>query len=96
MQKDMSRKDAELITKDIIYEDQFKIKLFFPYLMFTRVGVICIFIGLYFFGLTFALLGFLFLALYAYSKYADIKRQDIDRLFIFSLIGRVIDKGRSV
>jgi len=90
--RDMSESDMDI--RQIIYEEQFKVRLFFPMLIFTRVGIASLVILTFFYGISIDTIALMIVVLYAYSKYENIKRNELHSLFLLNFISALWNRGK--
>ena len=90
--RDMSESDMDI--RQIIYEEQFKVRLFFPMLIFTRVGIASLAILTFFYGISIDTIALMIVVLYAYSKYENIKRNELHSLFLLNFISALWNRGK--
>lgn len=86
--------DRNLDIKQIIYEEQFKIKLFFPMLIFTRVGVASLLFLSFVYGFGVNVVAMMIVVLYLYSKYENIKRNELHTLFVLDVFSNLWNRGK--
>ena len=90
----MIEEDNNQDINQIIYEEQFKIKLFFLMLIFTRVGIASLSFLTFINGFGVDVVALMIVILYLYSKYENIKRNELHSLFVLQSLAKLWNRGK--